>query len=288
VLADDGVMSFRRRQRGAWVVVVALLVAAVSACGSGRAPSQATVTPGFQATPGLHQVKFQSRGLALTGYLWIPRTESAAHPLRLPAVVWNHGSEQYVPVTLGSALAKFYNNAGFVFFMPIRRGHLPSPGTYRTTLAGLLAEVQDVAAGITYLKSLPVVDRNRIVVSGASNGGIMTLLAADQGLGLRAAISFAPGAESWANTNLRDALVTAAQNVKIPTFIIQAQNDYSLGPVRVLGQIVADNKVLPHQAKLYPAYGTTHQEGHADFATEGFSVWGQDVLTFIRQAFTRS
>ena len=75
---------------------------------------------------------------------------------------------------------EFYNNAGFVFFMPIRRGHLPSPGTHRTTLAGLLAEVQDVAAGITYLKSLPVVDRTRIVASGASNGGIMTLLAADQ------------------------------------------------------------------------------------------------------------
>jgi poly(3-hydroxybutyrate) depolymerase len=277
-----GVMCSRRRQRGTWLLVAALLVAAVPACGSGRAPPQATATPGF------HQVKFQSRGLALTGYLWIPRTESAAHPLRLPAVVWNHGSEQYVPVTLGSALAKFYNNADFVFFMPIRRGHLPSPGTYRTTLAGLLAEVQDVAAGITYLKSLPVVDRNRIVVSGASNGGIMALLAADQGLGLRAAISFAPGAESWANTGLRDALVKAAQNVKIPTFIIQAQNDYSLGPVRVLGQVVADNNVLPHQAKLYPAYGTTYQEGHADFATAGFSVWGQDVLTFIRQAFTRS
>jgi poly(3-hydroxybutyrate) depolymerase len=258
------------------------LVAAVPACGSGRAPPQTTATPGF------HQVKFQSRGLALTGYLWIPRTESAAHPLRLPAVVWNHGSEQYVPVRLGSALAKFYNNAGFVFFMPVRRGHLPSPGTYRTTLAGLLAEVQDVAAGITYLRGLPVVDRNRIVVSGGSNGGIMALLAADEGLGLRAAIAFAPGAESWANTGLRDALVTAAQSVKIPTFIIQAQNDYSLGPVRVLGQIVASNKVLPHQAKIYPAYGTTHEEGHAEFATAGFGVWGQDVLTFVGQAFARS
>ena len=276
-------MFSRCRQRSAsWLLVAALLVAAVPACGSGRAPPQTTATPGF------HQVKFQSRGLALTGYLWIPRTESAAHPLRLPAVVWNHGSEQYVPVRLGSALAKFYNNAGFVFFMPVRRGHLPSPGTYRTTLAGLLAEVQDVAAGITYLKSLPVVDRNRIVVSGGSNGGIMALLAADEGLGLRAAIAFAPGAESWANTGLRDALVTAAQSVKIPTFIIQAQNDYSLGPVRVLGQIVASNKVLPHQAKIYPAYGTTHEEGHAEFATAGFGVWGQDVLTFVGQAFARS
>jgi hypothetical protein len=94
--------------------------------------------------------------------------------------------------------------------------------------------------------------------------------------------------ESWANTGLRDAVVTAAQTVRIPTFIIQAHNDYSLGPVRVPGQIVADDKVLPHQAKLYPAYGTTHEEGHPTFATAGFSVRGQDVLTFIRQAFARS
>jgi len=50
----------------------------------------------------------------------------------------------------------------------------------------------------------------------------------------------------------------------------------------------ADNKVLPHQAKLYPACGTTHEEGHATFATAGFGVWAQDVLTFIRQAFARS
>ena len=136
--------------------------------------------------------------------------------------------------------------------MPIRRGHLPSPGTYRTTLAGLLAEGQDVAAGISYLKGLSVVDSNRIVVSGASNGGIMALLAADQGLGLRAAIAFAPGAEGWANIHLRA------------------------------------NKVLPHQAKLYPAYGTTHQDGHWEFATMGFSVWGQNVLAFIGQAFARA
>ena len=279
-----GAISSHRRQYSAWLLAVAVLVlvAAVPAWGSGRVQSQPTATPGF------HQVTFRSRGLDLTGYLWIPRTASASHQRRFPAVVWNHGSEQYVPVSEGSALAEFYNDAGFVFFMPIRRGHLPSPGTYRTTLAGLLAEVDDVAAGISYLKGLSVVDEDRIVVSGASNGGIMALLAADQGLGLRAAISFAPGAEAWANTHLRAALITAAQRVKIPTFIVQAQNDYSVGPVQVLGPIIVDNKVLPHQAKLYPAYGTTHQDGHWEFATMGFSVWSQNVLAFIGQAFARA
>jgi hypothetical protein len=72
--------------------------------------------------------------------------------------VWNHGSERTVPVEEGAQLARFYTRAGFVFFMPVRRGHLPSPGTYRTTLAMLLTEGDDVGAGVAYLKGLPVVD----------------------------------------------------------------------------------------------------------------------------------
>jgi hypothetical protein len=113
----------------------------------------------------------------------------------------------------------------------------------------------------------------------------MTLLAADENLGLRAAIPFAPGAMAWANVSLQDKLVGATQSVRVPTFILQAQNDYNLGPTHVLGPIVLGNNVLPHEAKVYPPYGTTPADGHARFATEGFTVWGPDVLTFIRQAF---
>lgn len=252
----------------------------MAACGRS---SHSQAAPGLG--PGLHQVTFPSAGLRLTGYLWIPRRAGPA--TQHPAVVWNHGSEMRVPVGEGVRLADFYGKAGFIFFMPIRRGHLPSPGAYRTTLAMLLAEVDDVTAAVDYLKGLSVVDARRIVVSGVSNGGIMSLLAADAGDGLRAAIPFAPGAASWGNLDLRAKLVTAAQTVRVPTFIVQAANDYSLGPTHVLGPIILGNGVPPHEAKVYPPYGTTVEDGHARFATGGFSVWGDDVFRFISDTFTR-
>jgi dienelactone hydrolase len=259
------------------VLLVVLVGVSLTSCGSKPASSPA-------AKPEVRQVTFPSRGLRLTGYLWVP---SGGHGKRYPAVVWNHGSDPTVPTAQGEALADFYNRAGFVFFMPIRQGHLPSPGDYRRTFAMLVAEEDDVAAGVAYLKGLAAVDPNGIVVSGVSNGGIMSLLAAEAGLGLRAAVAFAPGAQSWENPDLRGRLITAAENVKIPTFVIQAGNDYNLGPTQVLGKIVADNNITPHEAKLYPAYGTTAQDGHGRFAIKGFGVWGADVLRFIRQAFAR-
>ncbi|MHB8465172.1 MAG: alpha/beta hydrolase family protein [Acidimicrobiales bacterium] len=198
--------------------------------------------------------------------------------------MWNHGSEPSVLANEGTALAAFYNNAGFVFFMPVRRGHQPSPGPYNTKLSGLLDEAEDVAAGVAYVRTLSTVDPTRIVVSGASIGGIMTLLAADKDLGLKAAVAFAPGAMSWSEPGVQPVLINAARQVKVPTFIIQANNDYSIGPAQVLGSIVAHNNVQPHLSKIYPAYGTTPQEGHGLFATAGFAVWGADVLAFVQQA----
>lgn len=120
-------------------------------------------------------------------------------------------------------------------------------------------------------------------MSGGSYGGIQTLLAAEKGLGLCAFVSFAPAAKSWANTELRKRLLKAVTDAKAPLFLIQAQNDYGLGPSEVLGPVIK-RKGHPNQAKIYPPYGTTPQEGHAGFATKegGIAIWGSDVLDFIR------
>jgi len=74
---------------------------------------------------------------------------------------------------------------------------------------------------------------------------------------------------------------------QLQTFILQAANDFNLGPTHTLGPIVEHNNLKPHRAKVYPAYGTTAEEGHGLFATAGFSVWGPDVLVFVNQALRR-
>ena len=239
--------------------------------------------------PGFHEVEFPSGGLLLKGYLWIPEPAGSPPAKRHPVVVWNHGSNKTVGPDQGKYLSGFYNDAGFILFIPVRRGHRPSPGHYRGNLDELFAEADDITAAIYYLKTLDQVDRTRVVVSGGSNGGILALVEAGKRIaGLRAAIAFAPGAESWEEEpDLVLRLIASAGAVRIPTFVIQAQNDYSLGPSHILGPIITNNDVLPHKAKIYPAFGKTQKAGHGAFPGAGYTVWGQDVLKFIAQAFAR-
>jgi carboxymethylenebutenolidase len=125
------------------------------------------------------EVVFSSGGRHLHGFLWKPEGSGP-----FPAILWNHGSEK-LP---GSqpALAAFYTAHSYVFFVPHRRGQGRSPGDYiqemvRQAPPGDRArrmvelqedEVDDVVAGLSYLKSQAFVDPARIAISGCSYGGI--------------------------------------------------------------------------------------------------------------------
>ena len=224
----------------------------------------------------------------LYGFLYVPDGKGP-----FPAVLWNHGSEKrpgWQP-----ELASFYNAHGFVFFLPHRRGQGRSPGPYImdeirsrgdrwAAVEAQQAANEDVVAAMNWLKTQPEVDANRIVVSGCSFGGIQTLLTAEKGLGARAFIAFAPAAQSWGNGALDQMLEDAVKHAKAPVFILQAKNDYSTDPAAVLGKIV---KAHGGDAKIYPRFGNTPQEGHWGFATTsaGIALWSQDVLQFIETAF---
>lgn len=224
----------------------------------------------------------------LHGFLWKP---DGAGPF--PTIVWNHGSEK-LP---GSqpALAKFYTEHSYVFFVPHRRGQGRSLGNYIQDLVNQAppgdrarrmvelqqAEVDDVLAGLNYLKSQPFVDQARIAISGCSYGGIQTLLAGERDLGVKALVPFAPGAMSWEqNVPLQDLLLRAVDLAKAPVFLIQAENDYSLAPTHALSK-EAIKKQKEFQSRIYPAFGSSHQDGHWGFCSSATDVWGKDVLTFL-------
>ena len=242
-------------------------------------------------------VSFPSGDLTLHGFLYKPEGEGP-----FPAIIWNHGSEKLPGQQ--PELARFYTKQGFVFFTPHRHGQGRSPGAYiedliekyaateknRTSVGKYVVKLQeeynqDVVAAVEWLKGQSFVDQRRMVMSGCSYGGVQTLLAAEKGLGLRAFAPFAPAAKSWANTELRKRLLEAVRNAKSPLFLIQAQNDFSIGPSEVLGPVIKQ-KGPPNQAKVYPPYGTTPQEGHYAFATKegGIAIWGSEVLDFFRAA----
>jgi dienelactone hydrolase len=216
------------------------------------------------------------------GFLYMP---DGAGPF--PVMVWNHGSEQrpgWQP-----KLAHFYTQHGWAFLLPHRRGHGQSPGAYigdETDDTKVLAmqdeHNDDVAAAIEWIKHQPRVDPARVAVSGCSYGGIQTLLTAARPVGIRAAVPFAPGAMRWrVSEGLRHRLLRAAHEARVPELLIQAENDYDLSPSQIIG---AELEHGGHgHAKVYPATGSTAQDGHG-FCVTGFDVWGPDVLAFLAEA----
>jgi dienelactone hydrolase len=261
-------------------------------------PPQPALAPGQD--PG-EAITYHSGPYELQGTIYKPKG-----PGPFPAVLWNHGSNK--DPAPQPELAAFYTRHGFVLFTPIRHGHGGMPGDYIVDLNDrFLAEHKnnemvawklmvplhevynaDVAAALDWLKARPYVDKNKIIISGVSYGGIQTLISAEKIPGVRGCVSFAPGAMSWKMTVLRERLLLAIRNAKAPIFLLQAANDYSTGPVEVLGKAI-EEKGPPNRAKLYPAFGPPdqHQRGHGSFATWniGTEIWGPDVLAFINSVF---
>jgi carboxymethylenebutenolidase len=257
------------------LLTIALVI--VAPIGHGRAQG---------AKPEL--ITFTSGDLALKGFVWKPEG-----PGPFPAIVWNHCSEKLPGIV--DSVAPYFVGRGYIFLVPHRRGQGRSPGAYimdqlnaatspeqRSHMLVALNEVhlQDQLAALAYLRSLPYVDQNRLVVMGASFGGIQTMMAVERRSGYRVAVNCSGAAQTWTESpDLRARLTAAASKATIPVFFLQAENDYDLTPNHVLSEEVrkAGKSV---ETKTYPAFGSGPQEGHS-FCWRGTNIWGPDVLKFI-------
>jgi uncharacterized protein len=125
-----------------------------------------------------------------------------------PAVLFNHGSGPSSDSSKPAALGPVFARHGYVFLYLYRRGAGLSAdqGTDSETLmnsaradkgeAGrnevqlqlLDIELNDVLAGVMFLRARPEVDGRRIAAAGHSFGGQLTLLLAERGAGIRAAV----------------------------------------------------------------------------------------------------
>jgi carboxymethylenebutenolidase len=232
--------------------------------------------------------------MTLHGYIYVPQGQGP-----FPALLWNHGSEPDPGEE--QTLADFYVGHQYVFFIPHRHGQGKSSdaGDYIVDLEQLVQNIgmgpscaaefdvkiqgwytRDVLAALAWLKQQSSVNPSKIYMSGASFGGIQTILTAEEDPGVLGYVPFAPAAESWGNQQLRCRLLDALNAATVPVFLIQARGDYSLGPYELLGRFLLGKGGL-NTARLYPKFGTTPEEAHWDFATQsaGIAIWGQDVLT---------
>jgi dienelactone hydrolase len=257
----------------------------VSAVASNPVPSPAPTAPPREA------VTFKSGSLDLQGFIWKP-----GGPGPFPAVLWNHGGDNAASDPYYDKLWPVHVRAGFLLFIPQRRGQGGSPGVsvnvqfgqapaadrnrMQVELYSTVALADELAA-FAYLKTRPDVDTSRIAVSGWSAGGQLTLIGAEADPGYRVAVACSSASVSWdASPELQQRLVATVAKIKIPVFLFQAQNDVSLNPQKVLG---AEFKRLGkrYEEMVYPAHGATAQEGHA-FCVDAPEVWGDRVMTFIR------
>ena len=242
--------------------------------------------------PTVHD--FASGPYRLKGFLFVPPGDGP-----FPCMVYNHGSGLVEGHEDNAApgVAILLNSWGIACFFPHRRGYGFSPGPdwrsecsapafspeYNAQLVQRLAgESDDVLAAFTYLATLPEIAPTRIGVMGSSFGGVNTLLAAAREPRFRCAIEFAGAAMNWdRNPTIAAYMLDQARLVRIPIFFAQAANDFSVRPTNEIAAALAGTRV-PFEAKIYPAFGHTPNEGHF-LAGRGPLVWGPDMRRFLEK-----
>ncbi|MBW3569627.1 MAG: alpha/beta fold hydrolase [Gemmatimonadetes bacterium] len=250
------------------------------------------------ASVALDTVVYASGELALRGTLYRPRAAG-----RHPGLVVLHGSATCWSPSSADILGRLFAMQGYVTFFPCRRGMGLSAGegltireqlqregiTPRDSAFGmrsneLLAttQLEDVRAAIAAIRARPDVDPSRVAVTGISYGGILTMLAAEADPTLRAAVAFAPAAMNWGwNAPLRDRLLADARRTRVPVLVLQAENDWHVGPTRELPAAVRAGGG-EGTGKLYPAIGANVGDGHGLMVLTP-ELWREDVLEFLEQ-----
>ncbi len=247
-------------------------------------------------------VSYASGALALRGTLYRP-TAAGRHP----ALVVLHGSAGCWRESSADILGRLFAARGYVTFFPCRRGVGLSAGqgtaildqlrqegitvrdaafAARSTELLVTTELADVRAAIAAVRARPDVDPARVAVTGISYGGILTMLAAEADATLGAAVAFAPAAMNWGwNALLRERLLEGARHTRVPVLVLQAENDWHVGPTHELPEAVRAGGGEA-EGKLYPAVGYNANDGHS-LMTRAPALWRDDVLAFLGRYLQR-
>lgn len=124
-----------------------------------------------------------SDGLTIPAYLYRP---AGTHPDEaLPAILWIHGGPTSQWHDSFHSHVQFFVQEGFVVLMPNIRGSSGYGKSFEELNEQCWGhcDLEDVVAGVEYLKTLPPVDPHNMGIYGSSYGGIMSMAAA----------AFAPG-----------------------------------------------------------------------------------------------
>jgi carboxymethylenebutenolidase len=248
-------------------------------------------------------VSVQSGDLILKALLWRPDGSGPFATIIFCAGSYPDSDTTHDAVKDASLLGPLFAREGYIYLALFRRGMGLSKGQ-GVNSADLMEtafkkngqegrntvqlqqldneQLQDMMAGLSYLRRRPDVDKHRMAILGHSFGGSLTLIVADHDPGLKAVIVFAGSGYSWnLSPRLRIRLIQAVTNIHAPVMIIHAQNDFSTTPGYALDSVM--NKFnKPHELKIYPKFGNSVDEGH-NFIFQGIKIWQADVLGFLKK-----
>jgi carboxymethylenebutenolidase len=257
-----------------------------------------------QSTRSREVVEVHNGPVTLHALLWRPQGQGP-----FPAILCNHGSGrtreelQRLGPYEGQAdiLGSVFARHGYVFLFLFRQGVGLSAGQGASAIDLMTSELAahgrdarnalqlrllenrelgDAAAGLAFLRGLPEVDGRKLAIVAHSFGGSLTTLQAEREHDLRALVIFSGAGYSWDRSpELRARLLTAIDHVDAPIFFIHAANDYSVNPGKALNARL-EQLGRPHQLKIYPAIGSTADDGH-NFPFIGVRIWEPDVFAFL-------
>lgn len=264
----------------------------LSACASTpRVPGEETVR--------IPVIDRNGRQVAIEATLYRPASNDP-----VPLVVLNHGTPrggQAARYAMGrvrmAPQAAVFRDLGMAVLVPTRRGYGTSDGPFVEGLGNCTKDeflnvadesARDVLAAIDFGRSLPFVQRDRVIIAGISAGGLAAIAAASkQPSGVRAAINFAGGRGSTADRvvcgepNLVAAMGTFGLTTVIPTIWIYATNDRYFGPT--LARSMHEGFVTSGGQAEFVDPGnvqTPNGDGHAYFTAQP-QHWTPTVTRFL-------
>jgi len=252
-------------------------------------------------------ISLQSSNLTLRALLWLPVGQGP-----FAAVIFTLGSYPdsdtiHDPIKDASVLGPLFARKGYIYLALFRRGvglskyqglnsadlmekafkQNGQEGRNAVQLQQLETDqLQDMIAGLSYLRKRRDVDLRRMAIIGHSFGGSLTLLVAEHEPYLKAVIVFSGAGYSWNfSPSLRNRLITAVKNINAPIMFIHAQNDYSTTPGYALDSVL--NRLnKQHELKIYPKFGNSANQAH-NIIFLGTPIWEEDVFKFLDENLRR-
>jgi len=225
-----------------------------------------------------------SDGLEINAYLYKPKSMRKGE--KFPGIIWIHGGptgqyEDLFQHQIGSSApsVQFIVQAGYVVLQPNIRGSSGYGKEFEkaNNKCWGVCDMEDVLAGVDYLKSLPYVDGSKMAITGRSYGGMLTMAAATNVHGVFQAMLVENGHDDWTKEykmydyelgpldearELRWKLSPAShvENVTTPVFVMHGDEEPPHDSYLFVTKLKEYNKEFIY--KTYPG--------------EGYSIYGFD------------